>query len=193
MPAHQHTAWASGSRKAPPSGRRRKPQTPWTRTKRKVKRHFDHHPGQALAAMILLGLVAIICLIIGLFAENLLYFLAAGLSSLGAVAAARTQHLAQQRQEQSTRIPKPPRTRPAGGEKPPTETSSEQRSDVVTCTRTGKQVWPKDDCPCPEKHVTSAKGVKWFGLPLGSPIVLRKKNAQGPSKPPMTSRAKPPA
>jgi len=164
--------WASGQRKPPPSGRRTKKQTPWTRLKRKAKRKLDHHPGLSLAAMILLGLVAIVAMILGLLAENLLFFLASGLTTLGAVAAARTQHLARQRQEQSTRIPKPPKTPRAQGPQP--EPQGRQTSSVVVCTKTGKQVSPKDECPCPERHVTSERGERWYGLPLGSPITVGK-------------------
>lgn len=169
--------------------RKRKKATPWTQTKRKAKRALDRHPGLSLAAMILFGLLAIVCLMIGLIAENLLYFLAMGLSSLGAVAAARTKHLAEQRQAQSTRTAKKPRAPRPSATAPPPE---QKPSGPVTCTKTGKQVHPEpereeDRCPCPQRHVISEKGVRRYGLPLGSPITVRTKEPRVPT----TSRAKP--
>lgn len=181
MAAHQHTQWASGARKPPPSGRRKKPQTPWTRAKRKAKRHLDHHPGAALVVMIVLGALALACMALGLVLENVLYFLAMGLSALGTVAAARTRHLAEQRQQA-----RPPKVRPERYAPPPKPKPSGEQPPAggpVKCTETQKSI---EECDCATRHVATAKGVDQFGLPLGSPIGKRKRTAREST----TSRAK---
>lgn len=194
MAAHQHTQWASGSRKPPPSGRRRKKVTPWTRLKRKTARHLQHHPGQALAVTIALGAIALACLVLGLFAENLLYYLSMSLTALGAVAANRTRYLSEQRQQA-----RPPKVRPERYAPPPPKPQPEQQpSDgPVKCTETGKPIGieaGENRCTCARQHVATACsgspacrkcGRCKFGLPLGAPI-RRKPRERRP--PPTTKR-----
>lgn len=189
MAAHQHTAWASGSRKAPPSGRRKKQQNPWTRGKQRINRHLNHHPGQALGVMIVLGIISTLCLVLGLFAENLLYFLATGLSALATVAAARTAHLAKQRAEASTRIPKPPKpprqpTTPPNTPTPPPAGGKEGPPPRMLCTNTRKPVGPnappEKACRCSRRgHVVTREGFDRFGGPYGRPLAPTRQKPSG--------------
>lgn len=162
------------------------------RMRKRSKRYLDHHPGVALLAMIALGLVSILCLITGILAENLLYMLASGVSTLGAVASARTMHLAQQRraarQRDSARRPKvtvqqPKQPRPAGtrasGEERPRRGAAPPPPDVIKCTETGKST---DDCKCRTAgHVVSTAGYEKYGGPYGRPLGAKTKTKDGAS------------
>jgi hypothetical protein len=173
-------------RKPPSSGRRKKKQNPWTRGKQRINRHLNNHPGQALGVMIVLGIVSTLCLVLGLVAENLLYFLATGLSALATVAAARTAHLAKQRQEASTRIPKPPKPprqptpTPPNTPTPPPAGGQEVPPPKMQCTNTRKPVGPnappEKACRCSRRgHVVTREGFDRFGGPYGRPLAPSKK------------------
>ena len=172
--AHQTLPWASGKRKKRPGQKKRK---------RKSRGGLI-----AVALSILTGAV----LVVALITDAGVAYAVAGASTLATAAAVKAaKKQAENDRRKASAAGKPPR--PAGASKPAPAAGARKpaagkpvEGGAVKCTKTGK---PTDDCPCPQRHVTSQDGAKRYGLPLGSPIVMRTKSRE--PKVPMTNRAKP--
>lgn len=173
-PAHQSTPWASGKHKAPPSGRRK----PWTkRVQQGFRRQLRKRPSLGLILQIAFAVTAVALLVTGLLLETMLFYLAAALSGLGALATRRAVVLEQERQRKNagpkvtmpppSSRPRKPRTQPGGATPPPSSANG-----VVICTETKK---PTKDCDCASRHITTEAKSRQFGRPIGSPYGSRKK------------------
>lgn len=147
------------------------------------KRTLRRHPSVGVLASVLLAVLAVVLLLGGLLAENVLYFLASSLSALGTVAITRARLLEQRRQEQrrANRPTVSPPTRPREEPKP-SDSPPPPSSGLVLCTETQR---PIADCGCASRHVATPEGAKRYGLPVGSPMGRRAKAA----KPSATARS----
>lgn len=140
------------------------------------KKALRRHPALGVALSIALAVLGVLMLIVGLFAENALYFLATALSGLGSLAVARARHLERQRQQQQA-ARRPTVSKPAApprAEQPTPPPADQAQGGVVCCTETGK---PISDCGCASRHVATAEGAGRYGRPIGSPMGRRTKPA----------------
>lgn len=147
--------------------------------KRGWKKTVRKHPMVGVVTSIVLAIVAVVSLLLGVILESALYYLVMAMSGLGALAIRRAQQMARERPGGASR----PRPTSGGPRKPPPPPPPSPGADPpppsgpLRCTATGR---PASECDCASRHVISSEGARRYGVPLGSPIGRRKREARPP-------------